>query len=109
MYYGDPRESELQVVKTQKKLGYFSCGCVVLLLVCLYLWDRGFSIIPVASMIFLLLCISILAHVASVFGNGFFARGSFVVRGGYGIFYALLRLARLLIAGTLLLWIMSSE
>jgi hypothetical protein len=81
----------------------------VLLLVCLYLWDRGFPITPVASIIFILLCISILAHAVSIFGDGFSVRGNYVVRGGYGMFHALLRLGGLLIVGTLLLWIMSSE
>jgi hypothetical protein len=104
--YERPHECELRVAKVQRKLGYFSCGCIVLLVVCLYLWDRGLPVIPVASAIFLLLCLSLLAHFISVLGDGFFTRGNYIVRGSYGIFEALLRLGRLLVVRILLLWIM---
>lgn len=106
--YERPCESELQAVRTQSKLAYFSCGCVVLMAVCLYLWSRGFPMIPVAAITFLLLCISVLAHIISVFRDGFFARGGYVVRGGYGIFQALLRLGGILIVGIFFLWIMGN-
>jgi len=106
--YEYPRESELRAVRVQSRLAYFSCGCVVLMAICLYLWGRGFPTTPVPEMLFLLLCISVSAHIISVFRNGFFARGGCLVRGGYGVFQALLRLGGILIVGILFLWIISN-
>ena len=45
-------ESELRAVKTQKKLACLSYGCIALLGGSLYLWDRGFCIVPTASLAF---------------------------------------------------------
>jgi hypothetical protein len=103
-----PHESELRAVKTQKKLACLSYGCIALLGGNLYLWDRGFCIVPAASGVFFLLCISILARAVSVFRDGFFVRGSRIVRGGYGIALALARLGAELVIGVLLLSAMNS-
>lgn len=102
-----PHESELQAIKTQKKLAYLSYGCIALLGVGLYLWDRGIFIVPVASVVFCLLCVSILARAVSVFRDRFFVRGGRIVRGDYGIVLALARLGIELMVGVLLLSAMS--
>lgn len=102
-----PRENELRAVKTQKKLACLSYGCIALLGGSLYLWDQGFSVVPVASVVFSLLCISILARAASAVRDEFFVTGSRIMRGGYGIVLALASLGAELIIGVLFLSAMS--
>lgn len=75
--------------------------------ICLYLWNRGLPMIPVAGTIFVLLCISTVVHAISVFRNGFFVKGGYVARGGYGISLAIIRLGGTLIIGMFFLWLMS--
>jgi len=101
-----PHKSEIPAVRVQRNLAYLSSGCSVLIAVCVYLWSRGFPMIPVAAIAFVVLCASVLAHIVSVFRNGFFARGGYVARGGYGIFLALLRLGGILLLGMFFLWLM---
>jgi hypothetical protein len=98
-----PHESELGAVKRQKRLAWASYTCIVLLGISLYLWDQGFSTRPAAWVVFSLLCLSLLARAACVFGDGFLARGVYITRGGYGIALALVRLGGELAAGLLLL------
>jgi len=102
-----PQKNELQAVKIQKRLAYLSYGCIVLLGVNLYLWDRGFSIVLLTPVTFCLLCVSLLARVLSVFRDGFFVRGGRIVRGDYGIVLSLARLGMELMIGVLLLFAMS--
>lgn len=106
--YELPCESELQEVRLQRYLAYFSSGCVVLMAICVYLWHRGLPMIPVAGTIFALLCTSVAVHLISVFRNGFFARGSYVARGCYGISLGIIRVGGILIVGMFFLWLMSN-
>jgi hypothetical protein len=101
--YGYPDESELPVVMTQKRFTYLSFGCLAVLGVYLYFSDRGFSMTPVAAIVLLLLCFSILARLVSAFGDRLYiARRGRVIRGGYGITYALIHLGAELIIAILL-------
>ncbi|MEM3433742.1 MAG: hypothetical protein QXP27_06165 [Candidatus Methanomethyliaceae archaeon] len=106
--YELPRESELQAVRLQRYLAYFSCGCIVLMAICVYLWHRGLPMIPVAGTVFVLLCISVAVHLVSVFIDGFFARGDYVARGWYGTSLGIIRLGGILIVGMFFLWLMSN-
>jgi hypothetical protein len=85
MRYKEPKEREIPAVKTQIKLLLFSTICVLLLLGCLHLWTKGIPTRAVAAVIYVLLCISIVLHIISVFRDGFVAMGRQVVRDDHSI------------------------
>ena len=107
--YDSPHGSELQAVKRQSRLARLSYGCIALLISSMYLYHQGFRMTPLASALFLLLCISTLARAVLVFRDGFFARGrGCVMRGGWGIAFGLIRLGGELMMGVIFLVATSS-
>ena len=85
MRYEEPNERELAAVKTQNKLALSTVTCTLLLIGCGYLWSKGVPTRAIATVFFVLLCISTACYIISVFEDGFVAMGSQVVRDGYGI------------------------
>ena len=85
MRYEEPNKREIPAVKTQNKLALCTLICTLLLLGCGYLWSKGVPTRARATIIFLLLCISIVRYIISVFEDGLVAMGNQVVRDGYGV------------------------
>lgn len=85
MRYEEPKKRELPAVKTQNKLALCTIICTLLLLGCGYLWSKGVPTRAIATVFFILLCISIMRYIISVLEDGFVAMGRQVVRDGYGI------------------------
>ncbi|MCP4541899.1 MAG: hypothetical protein GY832_32620 [Chloroflexi bacterium] len=106
MRYKEPNKREIPVAKTQIKFAICSTICILLLLGCLELWDKGIPTRAIAVVIFVLLCIFIVLYVNSVFGYGFVAMGRHVVRDDYGIWKFLSFVVVTLLIGILVMVIM---